>query len=78
MGTAEAMESRTMTRRFEISGAWLKACGKGDQPKIVNVLKVQHTIAPNDFFSQMLTVDMGNGQTWVVAIGRGRYVTDRE
>jgi hypothetical protein len=57
-------------RYYEISAAWMKATGKGDQPKVVPVL---HTLGTNGHMTA-IEVDMG-GYTWtVIAEWRGRFV----
>jgi hypothetical protein len=58
-------------RFYEISGQWMKACGKGDQPKVVRVISASN----NHPTMTALTVDMGDGHTWtVIAEWRGRFV----
>lgn len=61
---------------FEVSAAWMKACGKGAQARAFPVLEVQETRAADDFFSKMFVLDIGDGRQWVVAQGRGRLLDD--
>lgn len=55
---------------YEISGDWMKACGRGSEPRIVPILEASN----NHPTMTALTVDMGDGKTWtVIAEWRGRY-----
>lgn len=55
---------------YEVSAAWMKACGKGDEARVYPVLR-SYELGGMPF----VDVDEGYGRVWVInAAWRGRFV----
>ncbi len=67
-----------MVRRFKVSAQWMKACGKGDQPKTFDIENIEDfsLVTPSTFFAQMVHVVDEKGNKWLVAVGRGEFVEE--
>jgi hypothetical protein len=63
-----------MDRKFEISGQWMKACGKGDQPLVVPVKSIETNMIGGKGFDALLTVTMPDGREWQCFAARGRFI----
>lgn len=56
--------------KFEVSAEWMKACGKGDEAKVFDVIRTyDRRLIP------FADLDEGNGRVWtVITEWRGRFI----
>ena len=67
-----------MTQRyFEVSADWMKACGRGDQPRVFRVKALETNLVGGQGFDAFVTLEDQRGTRsyeWVCAVARGRFV----
>lgn len=66
-------------RYFEVSAAWMKACGHGEQAQIFPVLLAETNMVGGRGFDAFLELDISGfpnmfGKVWTVAAARGQFV----
>lgn len=65
-----------MSKYFQVDAGWLKACGREQYSGALRVVNEQDfsNATYNPDFATMVTVELEPGVTWVVAVGRGKFV----
>ena len=68
-----------MEKKFEVSAAWMKACGYAAEPVVFPVEKIETNMIGCKGMDAFVTVNRPSGGPWiagpwVVAVGRGKFV----
>jgi hypothetical protein len=59
---------------FEVSAQWMKACGRGSEPKVFTIIDREFNMVGRKGMDCLLTLRDDDGSDWKVFVGRGKIV----